>query len=111
MERREEWAPAIVLVKRGGQGARLLTEEKVQDFPPETPVAVQDTLGAGDVFAAGYLAGRLSGLHLSLCVRLANRAAAASLLRSGRESYPDREWLDRQLRDLAHWPDRLCFSD
>jgi sugar/nucleoside kinase (ribokinase family) len=94
------WAPPVVLIKRGAQGARLLTPLRYLDFPVELGGRLVDTLGAGDVFAAGYLAGRIKGLHLNGCVRLANRAAAVSLRGAGRESYPDRNFLERQIQDL-----------
>jgi len=94
------WAPPVVLIKRGARGARLLTPLRHLDFPVELAGEVVDTVGAGDVFAAGYLAGRLLGLHLNLCVRLGNRAAAMSLRGVGRESYPDRTFLERQVQLL-----------
>jgi ribokinase len=94
------WAPPLVLIKRGPRGARLLTPLRHLDFPVELAGEVVDTLGAGDVFAAGYLAGRLTGLHLNLCVRLGNRAAAMSLGGAGRESYPDKTFLERQVQLL-----------
>lgn len=94
------WAPPVVLIKRGTQGARLLTPLRYLDFPVELAGCLVDTLAAGDVFAAGYLAGRISGLHLNACVRLGNRAAAVSLRGAGRESYPDRIFLERQVQAL-----------
>jgi sugar/nucleoside kinase (ribokinase family) len=94
------WAPPLVLIKRGPRGARLLTPLRYLDFPVELGGPLVDTLGAGDVFAAGYLAGRLSGLHLNACVRLGNRAAAVSLRGAGRDSYPDRNFLERQVQAL-----------
>ena len=84
----------------GARGARLLTPPRYLDFPVELGGDLVDTLGAGDVFAAGYLAGRLSGLHLNACVRLGNRAAAVSLRGAGRDSYPDRNFLERQVQAL-----------
>jgi len=95
------WAPPVVLLKRGPRGARLLTPLRYLDFPSEFCDLPVDTLGAGDVFAAGYLAGRLHGFHLNTAVRLANRAAAVSLRGVGREGYPDREFLERQLGLLS----------
>jgi sugar/nucleoside kinase (ribokinase family) len=95
-----DWAPPLVIIKRGDKGARLLTPPRYLDFPVELGGDVVDTLGAGDVFAAGYLAGRLSGLHLNACVRLGNRAAAVSLRGAGRDSYPDRTFLERQVQML-----------
>jgi sugar/nucleoside kinase (ribokinase family) len=97
------WAPPVVVIKRGARGARLLTPLRYLDFPVELAGDLVDTLGAGDVFAAGYLAGRLAGLHLNLCVRLGNRAAAVSLQGAGRESYPDTTFLDRQVQDLTQY--------
>jgi sugar/nucleoside kinase (ribokinase family) len=94
------WAPPLVLIKRGARGARLLTPLRYLDFPVELAGDLVDTLGAGDVFAAGYLAGRFSGLHLNACVRLGNRAAAVSLRGPGRDSYPDQNFLERQIQAL-----------
>ena len=94
------WAPPLVVIKRGARGARLLTPLRYLDFPVELGGHLVDTLGAGDVFAAGYLAGRLMGLHLNACVRLGNRAAAVSLRGAGRDSYPDRTFLERQVEAL-----------
>ena len=65
-----DWAPPIVVVKRGAAGARMLTPVRYLDFPPEGPGHLVDTLGAGDVFAAGYLAGLMIGLNLPQAVRL-----------------------------------------
>ena len=94
------WAPPLVVIKRGPLGARLLTPLRYLDFPVELGGDLVDTLGAGDVFAAGYLAGRLKGLHLNACVRLGNRAAAVSLRGAGRDSYPDQTFLERQVEAL-----------
>jgi sugar/nucleoside kinase (ribokinase family) len=94
------WAPPVVVIKRGARGARLLTPLRYLDFPVELAGRLVDTLGAGDVFAAGYLAGRITGLHLNAAVRLANRAAAVSLRGAGRECYPDRTFLEQQVQAL-----------
>jgi len=37
---------------------------------------------------------------LNACVRLGNRAAAVSLRGAGRDSYPDRTFLERQVQAL-----------
>jgi sugar/nucleoside kinase (ribokinase family) len=95
------WAPPVVVIKRGALGARLLTPLRYLDFPVELVPRPVDILGAGDVFAAGYLAGRVSGIHLNLAVRLANRAAAVSLGEAGRENYPDADFLEQQLHQLT----------
>ena len=95
------WGPPLILIKQGSQGARMVTPVGIYDFPADTPARLVDTLGAGDVFAAGFLAGRLAGLNLPNAMRLAVRAAAHSLAGAGREHYPDREFLETQLADLS----------
>jgi 2-dehydro-3-deoxygluconokinase len=52
---------AEVVVKRGGDGARLLTPAGEWSLPARPVVAV-DPVGAGDAFVAGYLSGWLDGL-------------------------------------------------
>ncbi len=94
------WAPPLVIIKRGGQGARLLTPVRHLDFPAPEVDSIVDSLGAGDVFAAGYLAGRLLKLPLPAVLRLAVILAAASLTGAGRECYPDRQYLEKVLRFL-----------
>ncbi len=100
MKRHPDWAPPIVVIKRGPQGARMLTPVRYLDFPPETPAALVDTLGAGDVFAAGYLAGLLRGLNLPQAIRLAVKAAAYKLTGAGRARYPDRDILNLMIAQL-----------
>ncbi|MFW6113184.1 MAG: carbohydrate kinase family protein [Thermodesulfobacteriota bacterium] len=95
-----DWAPPVVLVKRGAKGSRLLTPVRYLDFPPYEPEGLVDTVGAGDVFAAGYIAGLFQGLNLPQAVRLASALAAFSLRGPGRESYPDRRVMDAIVSSL-----------
>ena len=95
-----EWAPPVVLVKRGSRGSRLLTPVRYLDFPPYVPDRVVDTLGAGDVFAAGYIAGMYQGLNLPQAVRLASALAAYKLGGTGRARYPDRKVMDAIVSSL-----------
>ncbi|WP_245645464.1 sugar kinase [Pseudonocardia acaciae] len=52
--------PAEVLVKLGERGAAAHIDGRPYPVPPR-PVAVLDPVGAGDAFAAGYLASRCRG--------------------------------------------------
>ncbi|OLT14359.1 sugar kinase [Pseudonocardia sp. CNS-139] len=52
--------PAEVVVKRGRRGATALVDGELVDVPA-VPVHAVDSVGAGDAFVAGYLAGRLTG--------------------------------------------------
>ncbi|MCL4504257.1 MAG: carbohydrate kinase family protein [Deltaproteobacteria bacterium] len=94
------WAPPIILIKRGPRGARLLTPVRYLDIPSSFEGQPVDTLGAGDVFAAGYIAGLLIGLNLPQAVRLAEYAAAYKLGGAGREGYPDKRVLERIIARL-----------
>lgn len=94
------WAPPVVLIKRGAQGARLLTPVRFLDIPPYLSLKAVDTLGAGDVFAAGYLAGLFQGLNLPQAVRLASALAAYKVTGAGRERYPDRKFMDAVVASL-----------
>jgi len=95
-----DWAPPVVLVKRGTKGSRMLTPVRYLDFPPYEPDRSGDTAGAGDVFAAGYIAGLFQGLNLPQAVRLASALAAFARRGPGRERYPDRRVMDAVVSSL-----------
>jgi ribokinase len=95
-----DWAPPVVLVKRGARGSRMLTPVRYLDFPPYEPKRLVDTIGAGDVFAAGYIAGLFQGLNLPQAVRLASALAAFALGGPGRERYPDRRVMEAIVSSL-----------
>jgi sugar/nucleoside kinase (ribokinase family) len=90
----------VVLVKRGARGSRMITPVRYLDFPPYVPELVVDTIGAGDVFAGGYIAGLFHGLNLPQAVRLASSLAAYALGGRGRERYPDRSVMDAVVSSL-----------
>jgi 2-dehydro-3-deoxygluconokinase len=80
--------PSIVVVKRGAAGAIALEGDLVLDRPA-LPVAVVDTVGAGDAFVAGFLFEHLSGADLDACLRMGIRCGAFACLAPGDwESYP-----------------------
>lgn len=79
-----------VLVKRGADGCVALIDGRA--FAVDAvPVAVIDTVGAGDAFAAGYLAELLEGLDAGARVVTAVRCGAFACLGAGDwESLPHR---------------------
>lgn len=85
-----EMGVKMIVCKQGAKGAYLLRKDMDDriDFPA-MDVEVTDVTGAGDCFAAGFLAGLLKGLGLEQCGILATRTAASSLKGYGRDSYPD----------------------
>ena len=65
----------LVALTRGSQGSLLFTAEQVSDHPG-LPVAVVDTVGAGDAFTASLVAGLLRDDPLDAINGAANAAAA-----------------------------------
>jgi fructokinase len=93
-----EMGPALVALTRGADGPVILTRTGRVELAAE-PVTVADTVGAGDSFMAGLIAGlaqlnalgaesrqRLRGLtraELQALAAYANRAAAITCSRQG----------------------------
>ncbi len=71
---REERVTGIVT--RSAEGATVVTRDAMIEVPAFPVTAVVDTTGAGDLFAAGYLAGLARGLAARDCARLGTLAAA-----------------------------------
>ncbi len=88
MQRHPDWAPPIILIKRAPGGRGCSPRCAIWTSPRIFRGSPVDTLGAGDVFAAGYLAGLLIGLNLPQAVRLAEHCAAYKLGGAGREGSP-----------------------
>ncbi|MCV2489166.1 sugar kinase [Geodermatophilus sp. YIM 151500] len=85
--------PSEVVVKRGAQGALSLVDGAVHTAPA-VPVAVVDTVGAGDAFVAGYLAERVAGGSPAERLALAVTTGAFACLTAGDwEGLPRREEL------------------
>jgi sugar/nucleoside kinase (ribokinase family) len=81
--------PAMVVCKRGKEGAYLYSPEGEEEFTPSEEPVVVDNTGAGDVYNAGFLAGLLLKRPLDECLAVAHKTAAKSLGGYGRECYPD----------------------
>lgn len=87
------YGPSIVICKLGARGSYVLTRREEFHVPPVRTKAVDKT-GAGDVYAAGFLAGLLKGEHIMKCGLLATKAAAQSIKGWGRDKYPDQSLLE-----------------
>ncbi len=66
------------VVKDGAIGATVFTADEVV-FEPALAVEVVEPVGAGDAFAGGYLAGWLSGHHVSERLKAGHERAARTL--------------------------------
>ena len=80
--------PRAVVLKLGARGARAMVEGEDISVAPY-PVAVVDSVGAGDGFDAGFIAGLLRGDPLPRCLALGARIGAAAVATTGDwEGYP-----------------------
>lgn len=70
--------PAMLVVKDGAVGATAFTHERTV-FEPAIPVKVVEAVGAGDAFAAGFLAGTLEQVSVAERLRRGHLAAAEAL--------------------------------
>jgi sugar/nucleoside kinase (ribokinase family) len=74
--------PGAVVLKRGASGCLVATAEELVEHPGFA-VDVLDTVGAGDAFAAAFIAGWLRGGSLRDCAALANAMGALATTRRG----------------------------
>jgi 2-dehydro-3-deoxygluconokinase len=85
--------PQEVVLKRGSSGSLAQVEGEVLEHPAFAVTQV-DPVGAGDAFAAGYLAGHLWDLPAEDRLRVANAMGALSVATLGDyEGLPDEEEL------------------
>ncbi|MCI1033568.1 carbohydrate kinase family protein [Raoultella terrigena] len=87
------------IVKCGAEGAWWWTAER-GDRAAVKPVEVIDTIGAGDSFNAGFLAGLLSGQPAAQALRWGNAVAAHAISTSPRH-YPDWRTLQHHIEETA----------
>jgi len=89
-----EMGCSLVAVKLGKNGCYIANKQEtqyVEGCPIEKP---EDTVGAGDGFAAGFLSGMLRKLELRQCGEYANAVGAMAVMVKGdMEGYPDFEQL------------------
>ena len=91
----------VLVVKRGPKGASVYSNGQRHDVGPLS-VAVVDTVGAGDSFAAGFLHQWMRNAPLQTCLAYGNVAGACSVTRAGgteafrdqshRKQFFDRYW-------------------
>jgi 5-dehydro-2-deoxygluconokinase len=77
------YGPRLVVEKRGKQGCRIHGKNQPVEDVPGFKVQVQNILGAGDAFGAGFLYGVVKGWDLRKAARLGNACGAMVAARHG----------------------------
>lgn len=95
-----EVAPAIV-VKRGSAGASAVFRGVRYDSPAPA-VAVVDTVGAGDAFAAGFLSASIHGASIDDQLRAAVACGSLSTTAAGNSASPTTQELTAFLATTRH---------
>jgi sugar/nucleoside kinase (ribokinase family) len=94
-------AVPTLVVKRGSRGASAFANGRRIDAPA-IPVHVQDTVGAGDTFNAGFLHRWLRGSSLDECLAFGNLTAALSTTRPGGvDAFKDSVYRERFLEERS----------
>lgn len=75
-------APGVIIVKRAETGAVCVSDGSVLESAVR-PIRATDKTGAGDAFAAGFLAAALAEEPLARCLRLGNRVAEQTIQVAG----------------------------
>ena len=82
-------AGTLAVLTRSEQGSVILDGDDVHVIGAERGVNVLDTTGAGDLYAAGFLAGLTSGKPLAQCGRMGAIAAAEAISHMGARPQAD----------------------
>lgn len=94
----------LVVCKMGSRGARLVGR-RVDLYVPPMPAEVVDVTGAGDVFAAGFMAALIEQVGLEGAGRLGAWAASRGIAGVGRGEYPDATaWRQRLAEERGKEP-------
>jgi ribokinase len=90
----------IIVVKMGAAGISLSVEGALIFQSALEPRELKDRTGAGDVAAAGFIAGMIVSASWEECLFLAAAAASKSIEGYGRTEYPDRDFFQKKLMEI-----------
>ena len=88
----------VCVIKQGGREIIVKTKDMSSFTVPPYIVKPVDTLGAGDAFCAGFIAGIVEKRSVFESVRFANAVAAAKVLRKGAQSLPSRRFIEKRFK-------------
>jgi 5-dehydro-2-deoxygluconokinase len=94
-----ELGPAVLVEKRGESGCRVHKKGEPPQDVAGFPVTVQNILGAGDAFGAGFLYGYVKGWDLHKSARLGNACGAMVVTRHGCSI------------SMPYWDEVIAFAD
>lgn len=83
----------MVIARDGARGSMALFDGKVVRADAYR-VEVEDTVGAGDVYNAGFISGILAGRDISEALRLGNAVSGYTVARKGSRSTPTAQELE-----------------
>lgn len=89
----------IAVGKLGRKGSFVISGEQ-EIFIPAVRTKSIDTTGAGDTYAAGFIAGILRGLPLLECGKLGTYFACSSIQGFGRTMYPEKNEVDNFIKKM-----------
>lgn len=84
----KDLGPEIVVVKLGARGVYILSNDVDEEVLAVKADGVVDTTGAGDAFAAGFIAGLSRGYSIKKAALYANAVAALKISRLGSHEAP-----------------------
>ncbi len=91
-----------VVLKRGSKGATLIAQGQAVSVPAWPVRQVVDTVGAGDGFNAGFIAGHLRGMPVEECMKLGSVIGAYAVTSAGDyEGYPYWNDVQKQLNQVG----------
>lgn len=86
----------VVIVRNGGDGSYGFSLEEETEVPA-FQVTVEDTVGAGDVYNAGFINAVLEGRNLRECLAAGNAVSGYTVERKGARTCPNMEQLQKFL--------------
>jgi aminoimidazole riboside kinase len=86
-----------VIIRNGKEGSLGISKEEEQSARG-FPVKVEDTVGAGDVYNAGFIAARLQNKALKGCLVTGNAVSGYTVTKKGARGCPNRMELNEFLR-------------
>jgi len=77
----------ILITTLGAKGSLIEKEDKQFKIPAAKPKNTSDPTGAGDAYRAGFVAGYVKGLPLSICGRMGSVAAVYTVEKYGTQTH------------------------